>query len=146
MKPRIYVIAGNMHQFDDYVKRKRNGGDLETDYRYVNNENVFRGTTGPKGVFIGTWRDRPDIIAILSTLVCITGVDNRKIQKLLDELWETANHIQMENGAISNASKNLAKQIDAEVLKNLMKTNVTSWSAYNIPDEYDILSYKTWRT
>lgn len=61
-----YVIAGNHHEFDEWVANKLFDGN---DYTYVTNVHSLYGSINPKGLFMGTWRDRHDIIEIVETLI-----------------------------------------------------------------------------
>jgi hypothetical protein len=73
---KIYVIAGNHNEAYAWINRKiaeriSQGETLNKigDYVYVDSPNRLRGLANPSGVFIGTWRDRPDILEIVECLV-----------------------------------------------------------------------------
>ncbi len=84
MKHRVWVIAGNEHQYHDYVRNKPLNGDKK--YSYVYAPDTLRGFTNPHGVFIGTWRERPDILDILQQLIISTTENTDKLQNLRVEI------------------------------------------------------------
>lgn len=79
MLPKVFVIAGNQEQFRVYkeklIRERIDAGISDfrySDIIYVHGTNTFRGIRNPQGVFIGTWRDRSDIIEIFDQLmVCM---------------------------------------------------------------------------
>jgi hypothetical protein len=78
---RIYVIAGNHAQANDYIRRKceerfKNGETnvSMSDYSYVSTPDTFRGLREVHGVFIGTFRDRPDLEEIVHTIRLINRI------------------------------------------------------------------------
>lgn len=71
----IYIVAGNVHQFNDYVNKKtqeaiRNCTPYKK-YVYVSHPDTLRGLSSIKGFFIGTWRDRNDIDEIREAISII---------------------------------------------------------------------------
>ncbi|MFZ9457155.1 MAG: hypothetical protein ACO27B_07045 [Ilumatobacteraceae bacterium] len=110
MKNRIWVIAGNESQFHDYVRNKPLNGD--TKYSYVYRPETLRGFRDPHGVFVGSWRTRPDIIDIVETLMIQSTNPNSSLGKIRRELKSTK--------AIEDAADLLAKEIDQQVYKTLM--------------------------
>jgi hypothetical protein len=117
MKQRVWVIAGNEHQYHDYVRGKPLNGDKK--YSYVYRPETLRGFANPHGVFIGTWKGRDDIIQILDMLIISTHDNTDKLQKIRMELMANATHTQMHSVAIANASDMFAKAIDQQVLDQL---------------------------
>lgn len=133
----IYVIAGNHEQAYDYINRKleeriRNGETVSKigDYKYVDGVNTLKGIYDPRGVFIGTWRERKDIKDIL----LILNINSENKNPVLKKMWEEVNGSIVKNKltkvpggwineqlAIDNAANLLAKAIDQEVLENLHK-------------------------
>lgn len=89
----IFVIAGNEPEAYEYINRKleeriRNGDSVSKidDYKYVHSESVLRGVNDPKGVFIGSWKNRPDIKDIVQTLMVATKSKNPTLTKIWLEL------------------------------------------------------------
>lgn len=91
---KIFVIAGNKAQFEDYMRRrieemKANG---YVDFRYasivyVSSANVLAGVSNPHGVFIGSWRERKDIHEILDRLMICSHMNNAAIQNIKQNLY-----------------------------------------------------------
>jgi hypothetical protein len=122
MKERVWVIAGNEHQYHDYVRGKPLNGDKK--YCYVYKPETLRGFINPHGVFIGTWRHRADIIPIIDMLIMSTHEDTKNLHKIRLELMMNASHTQtlaatMQTG-YSDAADMLAKAIDQEVLDTMI--------------------------
>lgn len=91
---RTLVIAGTEHEANYWIiqdlgkKYPRNTSLSMSDYIIVHNQDQLRGMlVNPKGVFVGTWRERKDIFEILNTLlVRMTEPSKHKIiQDLLVE-------------------------------------------------------------
>ena len=89
----IYVVAGNHEEAYQYINRKleeriRNGEQTSKidDYTYVRDVNVLRGILNPKGVFIGSWKDRKDIGDIVQQLVVTQSHVNPVLIKILKQL------------------------------------------------------------
>lgn len=94
---KIYVIAGNKFQFDEYRRRKleemtaRQIIDFRyADIVYVSSRNVLRGVADPHGVFIGTWKERKDMEEIFQELL-VRQTASRPTLQLLYEQWRNAN-------------------------------------------------------
>lgn len=107
-KQLFFVVAGTFEQYKQYLaKKKSKAGMLRmedlNDYRYVSDVDQLRGLDDIKGVFYGTWKDRKDIEEI-KTAIAIS-----KSRKARQEMTREA--------AIQQSSDELAKLIDAEVLK-----------------------------
>ena len=87
----IYVVAGNHEQAYEYINRKleeriRNGEQVSKvdDYTYVRDVNVLRGILNPKGVFIGSWKERKDIKDIVQQLM----VSQSHVNPVLIKIWK----------------------------------------------------------
>jgi hypothetical protein len=72
---KIFVIAGTQDQAHQYIKRKCEerfrAGETSvsmSDYVSVSDANKLRGVRDPFGVFIGTWKERTDLMEILDVL------------------------------------------------------------------------------
>lgn len=63
-----YVIAGNVMQYNNYVRSNRL---YLLDRRYVSGVDSIRGLSDISGVFIGTWYDREDIMDIINQIIII---------------------------------------------------------------------------
>ena len=64
-----YVVAGTYAQYLLYTRTKTD----DKFYIYVSGPDMLRGLRDPKGVFIGTWMDRPDIEDIVLNLRLATS-------------------------------------------------------------------------
>ena len=64
-----YVVAGTYDQYVNYARTKTD----DIFYIYVSGPDMLRGLRDPKGVFIGTWMDRPDIEDIVLNLRLATS-------------------------------------------------------------------------
>jgi len=89
----IFVIAGNLDQYKNYIRDK--AGDNH--YVYVSRYESLHGFRDIHGVFIGTWRDRSDIIQILDTLITRTN----NIDTIKDLYLQVTSHV------IKNAAKHM---------------------------------------
>jgi len=69
----IYIVAGNLYEFSNYVSRNRDKGQRFT---YVTNVYVLRGLSTIKGFYIGTYYHRPDIEEIKEYISIIKSKTN----------------------------------------------------------------------
>lgn len=90
----IFVVAGTEPQAYEYINRKleerlRNGEEVSKvdDYKYVHGPDVLRGVRDPRGVFIGTWRERKDIKEIVETLL----MQSVHVNPTLGKIWKELN-------------------------------------------------------
>lgn len=90
---KTFVVAGNIQQANDWVKKdleKRKNNGVTTlswsDYCIVTDAKRIRGIDNPHGVFIGTWRERPDLRDIISILMVSTRGQNQAINGIWLEL------------------------------------------------------------
>ena len=69
---KMLVVAGNMEEFYEFIQKKNS---ISTVYSYVNSPSAFIGMSKDdlKGIFIGTWYDRPDILHIVTAINVIKG-------------------------------------------------------------------------
>ena len=85
------VIAGTHHEanywiIQDLGKKYPSMTSLSmSDYSIVHNPDQLRGMRDPKGIFIGTWRERKDIFEILNMLLVNMTIPYKReiIQDLL---------------------------------------------------------------
>lgn len=132
---KIFVIAGTREQYDEYRKRKieemHAKGQIDFRYAdiiYVGNPHALRGIRYPHGVFIGTWRDRPDILQIVEELQICSNNTNSDLKRIYSELKLLSKRPtpkltgkQITAVYVDEAAKLLAKEIDAEVIRQLMR-------------------------
>jgi hypothetical protein len=83
------VVAGTQHEanywiIQDLGKNPSNTSLSMSDYIIVHSPDQLRGMRDPKGIFIGTWRNRKDIFEILSTLL-VNMTDQTK-HKIIQDL------------------------------------------------------------
>ena len=128
----VYVIAGTFDQAKQYINRKRaeylNSGEpplLMPNYLYVSGINNIRGIRNPKGVFIGAWKQRPDIIEVVETLMMASDSTNPALVDIYNELVHkhkpTPKKRPTPDDVVNAAAALLAKEIDKEVLNIAMK-------------------------
>jgi hypothetical protein len=137
MKQRVWVIAGNVHQYNEYIRNKPLNGDKK--YSYVAGVHVLKGYSNPHGVFIGSWKHRNDIIEILEQLIVSTSDNTDKLQKIRTDLIKNAT----KEAAIQSASDMLAKAIDQEVLDQLVGKPKVVQTVFDIMEEFD--TPMTWK-
>lgn len=59
---KLFVIAGNRAQYDDWCRRAVAACRYpDTYYVYVSGVDTLRGYSDPDGICVGTWQQRPDI-------------------------------------------------------------------------------------
>jgi hypothetical protein len=84
------VIAGTYHEanywiIQDLGKKYPSMTSLSmSDYSIVHNADQLRGMRDPKGIFVGTWRERKDIFEILNMLL-VQMTDQTK-HKIIQDL------------------------------------------------------------
>lgn len=120
---RVYVIAGNHAQYVEYKRRKHreNDGGVE-EYVYVSSVNTIRGIRDPSGVFIGTWRDRTDIMDILMHLRLYQSFSNPRLEEIWDSMKVAATTQQVVSANVTQAAEDLKKQINDHLLKQVHNT------------------------
>lgn len=59
---RTYVIAGTYQQCKEYIHQNKLNSFEVT---FVSDPSVLIGTENPNVAYIGTWKDRPDAMAIV---------------------------------------------------------------------------------
>ena len=85
----FYVIAGNYNEYLEYTKNHLVKYPNENRrLLFVLDQETFRGTENPEGIFIGSWRDRLDIEQVLHVLyVAMRDKErSRKIRHLFREI------------------------------------------------------------
>lgn len=126
---KIYIVAGNSYEAEvwaDQSMKKRHAAGATTlsrsEYVYVRDAATLQGTTDPKGVFIGTWRERKDILDIVRGLMLRTSTENRTLHRIYRELRKGATLPLDEGDVLAAASMELARAIDSDIIK----VNVTA--------------------
>ena len=80
----LYVIAGTKKEFNDFVlKNVESDRYRDTNFCWVGHPDIFRGLINPNGICIGTWKDRPDILDVLQSLLA-TCRDQSKFDRALE--------------------------------------------------------------
>lgn len=100
MIDKLYVIAGTNEQYLNFVTRKvtetwpEDTSISMSNFVYVRNREQLMGIRDPKGFFIGTWYENPDIVEILNQLV-VSMTDVEKVAKL-NQMYIIYNEYQFE--------------------------------------------------
>ena len=81
---KLFVIAGNYQEFQDFVIRKRMKG-FSYDFVCVSNAEMLRGMTTIRGFYIGTYREREDW-PIIRDLIAIIKVKENALQDDLTDV------------------------------------------------------------
>jgi hypothetical protein len=72
---KLFVIAGNYEEFQDFVIKKRMKG-FSYDFVYIANADELRGMSTIRGFYIGTYRDRQDWPEIRDQIAIIKVKEN----------------------------------------------------------------------
>jgi predicted nucleic acid-binding protein len=131
---KIFVVAGSYHQAKEWIKqdieKRINAGQTSltlSHYVYVSSAADLRGYSDPHGMFIGTWKERPDIRDIVEVLMMQSTSVNRSLAKIHRDLSKTVRQPQLHKVsggwavAVDDAALMLAQAIDDEVLATLCK-------------------------
>ena len=78
-----FVIAGNFEEY--YAYREQFPPEDRVVFQYVESPHTVTTEMNPSGVFIGTWKDREDIMGIFANLNNMT-LDKLKLARL-QEIW-----------------------------------------------------------
>jgi hypothetical protein len=120
---KIYVIAGHVSEAEYWIKsnlEKRAMSGVTTlsrsDYVYVSEAVRLRGIRDPHGVFVGSWKNRQDILEIVETLMLQSTNPNPALGKIHKELNGSESMLR-----VKRAANALAEEIDAEVMASLCK-------------------------
>lgn len=139
---RIFVIAGTAHEanywiIQDLGKRyPSNTSASMSDYKYVSHADDVKGYTNPHGVFVGNWLGRPDIYEIVEALLMRSTHVNPALGKIWEQVKPKTRPIpkqpplhKVSGGyaiAVQDAADLLAKEIDAEVMKQFNGGDITN--------------------
>ena len=82
---RVLVVAGTVEEFHEFLRQSKS---ISTLYTFVDGVYKFQGITKEhlKGVFIGTWYNRPDIQDIANAISIIKGGLPMKVVDKLHEM------------------------------------------------------------
>ena len=72
---KLFVVAGNYQEFQDFVIRKRMKG-FSYDFVYVSGAEMLKGMTTIRGFYIGTYREREDWPQIRDFIAIIKAKEN----------------------------------------------------------------------
>ena len=116
---KVMVVAGTVEEFHQYLKEKKS---TSTVYAYIDGPTKFNGFSKDdlKGVFIGTWYNRPDIQDIVSAISIIKGGLPMQVVEKLNEMEvkkvqtskpvSTFTTLPVSNGGTITANEYWAKQ------------------------------------
>jgi len=80
---KLFVVAGNYEEFQDFVIRKRIKG-FTYDFVYIANADELRGMSTIRGFYVGTYRDRSDWPEIRDAITIIKAKENHVQDDLTD--------------------------------------------------------------
>jgi hypothetical protein len=80
---KLFVVAGNYAEFQDFVIRKRMKG-FTYDFVYVSGAEMLNGMTTIRGFYIGTYRNRQDWSEIRDKIAIIKVKENA-LEEVLDD-------------------------------------------------------------
>jgi hypothetical protein len=116
---KIFVIAGNREQANEWIKgnltKRHNAGETDiswSDYVIVSEVNKLRGIQDPHGVFVGTWKQRVDLLQIMNTLR-LNSPNNATVHTLYMKAWKHSTEEQI----ISKNAHDMAQDIDKQVIQ-----------------------------
>jgi len=116
---KVMVVAGTVEEFHEYLKEKKSSSTV---YAYIDGTYKFNGFSKDdlKGVFIGTWYNRPDIQDIAGAISIIKGGLPMQVVDKLHEMElkkvqtskpvSTFTPIPISNGGTITANEYWAKQ------------------------------------
>jgi hypothetical protein len=149
MNKYLYIIAGNRNEFAEYVHRKVSEMDIAAStYRYVVDINSIRGLINPVGAFIGTWKERKDIVEIVAYLRSATNNGNPSLDRIYQMIRPKVQPLTHRsttvpyNAQVQQAADDFAKAIDEEVLRTLLQQSPAMVNPYLTPDVLNSLFTK----
>lgn len=115
---KMLVVAGDMDEFYEFIQKKNS---ISTVYSYVNSPSSFFGMSKDdlKGIFIGTWYDRPDILNIVTAINVIKGGIPLEVSDKLNERYNST--ISVSNTTTSSFNE---YRVDQGLLPGQNKTNL----------------------
>lgn len=89
---KYYVVAGTRAEYNEFIKRKTielyDSGIVDislSHFVYADISNL-KGISNPRGFFIGTWKERHDIVNIVLQLRMVTHIINPALEMLWEEV------------------------------------------------------------
>jgi hypothetical protein len=87
MDDRIYVVAGTRAEFEEYVRLKMQTMDVSPSLFVWAFESMrIRGVSNPHGVFIGSWRNLPNVKDLVQQMVVQSNPANPALMRIWGEL------------------------------------------------------------
>jgi hypothetical protein len=140
---RIFVIAGTWLEAQNWIAKNYQErvaiGDQQAstnDYKYVSHADDVKGYTNPHGVFVGNWLGRPDIYEIVEALMMRSTHVNKALGEIYKQVKPKTRPIpkqpplhKVAGGyaiAVQDAADLLAREIDAEVMKQFNGGDMTN--------------------
>ena len=135
---KTYVIAGTHQEAQAWIAKNYQErvaiGDQQVstrDYVYVASKDSLAGVRDPHGVFVGNWLGRPDIFEIVQELMLKSVHRNDALGKIYRELQPKIRPTPKQpivsvNQVIQDAADLLAREIDAEVIRQFNGGNYTT--------------------
>jgi hypothetical protein len=80
---KLFVVAGNYEEFQDFVIKKRMKG-FSYDFVYIANADELRGMSTIRGFYIGTYRQREDWSEIRDAIAIIKAKENAPVEEMDD--------------------------------------------------------------
>jgi hypothetical protein len=80
---KLFVIAGNYEEFQDFVIKKRMKG-FSYDFVYIANADELRGMSTIRGFYVGTYRQRQDWAEIRDAIAIIKAKENAVVEEEAD--------------------------------------------------------------
>ena len=80
---KLFVVAGNYEEFQDFVIKKRMKG-FTYDFVYIANADELRGMSTIRGFYIGTYRQRKDWVEIRDAIAIIKAKENAPVEEEAD--------------------------------------------------------------
>jgi hypothetical protein len=140
----IFVVAGNHEQAYQYINKKleeriRNGEEVSRvdDYSYVRDVMTLKGISNPRGVFIGTWKERKDILEIVQTLMMNSINPNPVVGKIWKELKKRTALVFV-NGVLQSESNDYVINDDDSIS---FKQAPQPLAQINIQNEFQIITH-----
>jgi hypothetical protein len=128
---RIFVIAGTVQEArrwaNENFQKRAGSGERDSsmnDYVLVSSVMDFRGIQDPHGVFVGNWLGRPDIYEIVQAMMVASIHVNPALSKVYSDLKPKIRptpKLKPISVIVDEAAEMLAKEIDAEVLRQLTR-------------------------
>lgn len=90
---KYFIVAGTHQEFRTWLQlnRRRFAYNNINDFIYVDRPMVFLGYANPHGFFVGSFRQRPDLLEIVQTIIINSSAMSLQAKKeLMNRLLPTA--------------------------------------------------------